>query len=72
MVIIEEYRTKHHNLFTYLFIKEFNLLVQEINKIIRNKKFQIDKIKEIDNINLNLEPQDKDFLRICYGQTKSR
>ena len=72
MVIIEEYKTKHHNLFTYLFIKEFNLLVQEINKIIRNKKFQIDKIKEIDNINLNLEPQDEDFLRICYGQTKSR
>ena len=45
MLVIEEYKKIHHNLFTYLLIKEFNLLVKEINKIIKDEKFLIDKIK---------------------------
>lgn len=56
MVVIEDYKTTHYNLFTYLFIKEFNILVEQVNKILE------DKIQPIDNIELNLESKDKKFL----------
>lgn len=71
MLIIEEYKEdeKHHNLFTYLFIKEFNLLVKEINKIINKNKFSINKIQEIDNIKIKFSKDGKDemFLKEFYG-----
>ena len=65
MLIIEEYKEdeKHHNLFTYLFIKEFNLLVKEINK----NKFLINKLEKIDNIKLKLSRDDEKFLKAFYG-----
>ena len=65
MLIIEEYKEdeKHHNLFTYLFIKEFNLLVKEINK----NKFLINKFEKIDNIKLKLSRDDEKFLKAFYG-----
>lgn len=65
MVVIEEYKEdeKHHNLFTYLFIKEFNLLVKEINK----NKFLINKFEKIDNIKLKLSRDDEKFLKAFYG-----
>lgn len=69
MVVIEEYKAdeKHHNLFTYLFIKEFNLLVNEINKIINKNKFSMDKIEKIENIKLKLSRDDEKFLKEFYG-----
>ena len=67
MLVIEEYKKIHHNLFTYLLIKEFNLLVKEINKIIKDEKFLIDKIKEVNNINLRLSKNDEKFLKAFYG-----
>lgn len=67
MLVIEEYKKNQHNLFTYLLIKEFNLLVKEINKIIKDEKFIIDKIKEVDNINLKLSKNDEKFLKAFYG-----
>lgn len=65
MVVIEEYKEdeKHHNLFTYLFIKEFNLLVKEINK----NKFLITKLEKIENIKLKLSRDDEKFLKAFYG-----
>lgn len=69
MVVIEKYKEdeKHHNLFTYLFIKEFNLLVKEINKIINKNKFLINKLEKIDNIKLKLSRDDEKFLKAFYG-----
>lgn len=69
MVVIEEYKEdeEHHNLFTYLFIIEFNSLVKKINKIIKDEKFTMDKIQEIDNINLKLSKDDEKFLKAFYG-----
>lgn len=69
MVVIKEYKEdeEHHNLFTYLFIIEFNSLVKKINKIIKDEKFTMDKIQEIDNINLKLSKGDEKFLKAFYG-----
>ena len=69
MVVIEEYKEdeEHHKLFTYLFIIEFNSLVKKINKIIKDEKFTMDKIQEIDNINLKLSKGDEKFLKAFYG-----
>lgn len=69
MVVIEEYKSnpEHSNLFTYLFIKEFNLLVNEINKIINQNKFSMDNIEKIDNIKLRLTKADEKFLKAFYG-----
>ena len=65
--------TSSNNYYSYFGIS--NDLINQalsIEKSLSKIYSELDKIKEIDNINLNLEPQDKDFLRICYGQTKSR
>lgn len=67
MLVIEEYITTHHNLFTYLLIKEFNSLVKKINEIIRKNKFAITKIQEVNNINLKLSKDDEKFLKAFYG-----
>ena len=68
MLIIEEYKTTYHNLFTYLFINEFNNLAKEVNKIIdKNDSFQMKSIQEVTNINLKLSKDDKKFLKAFYG-----
>ncbi len=65
-LVIEEYKEKKKNLFSYLLIKEFNLLVNEVNKIIEEKKYEIKKIEEIENIDLKLSKEDKNFLKAFY------
>lgn len=69
MVVIEEYKedSNHYNLFTYLFIKEFNLLANKINKIINKNKISMDNIENIDNIKLRLTKADEKFLEAFYG-----
>jgi phage regulator Rha-like protein len=66
-LVIEEYKENNKNLFTYLLIEEFNFLVNETNKIIKNKKYQIKKLEKIENIKLNLSKKDKEFLKVFYG-----
>lgn len=73
--IIEEYKKdrQHQNLFTYLFIMEYNQVAQSIkNKIQELKIVDFKSIEPIENIAINLSKEDKNFLGEFYGNSKTK
>lgn len=65
ILIIDEYKKEHKNLFTYLFIKEFNMLIKKVNKKIKKEYKDIKEFQSLENI-FKLKKSDAKFLEKFY------